>query len=151
MKTKLGQELRARTGQPIDADGVMTERDFRFLITLLLVDLAKSNGRITQTETEKMMEITQSQFQMSSAEALELLTSAVATLTDHPNLEDVLRALKDVLNAAAKEEILLLMLELIAADGQRETREMEIFKHAADVLEIAPESVHKAFERFFSK
>ena len=42
------------------------------------------------------------------------------------------------------------MLQLIAADGERETGEMEIFKHAADVLEISPESVHKVYERFFA-
>ena len=150
METRLGQELRARTGHPIDEEGVMTERDFRFLITLLLVNIAKSNGAITPTETSKMLEITQSQFLLSSAEALELLTSAVETLADYPNLEDVLRALKDVLSPLAKEEILLLMLQLIAADGKREAEEMEVFKHAADVLEISPESVHKAYERFFA-
>jgi uncharacterized tellurite resistance protein B-like protein len=149
MAMNLRRTLRLRSGESVDAEGIMTDRDFQFLIASLLVRIARSDGTISTAETSRMLAITETHFRLSSAEALELLTTAVEEAPASDELETQLRELKDLLDPSEKEEIAVLMLELIAADGKRESAELEVLHYAAEVLEISPECMHSAFERFF--
>jgi len=98
-----------------------------------------------------MLAITESHFRLSSAEALELLTNALTEAPEPEELEAQLRALRNLLDPAEKEEVAMLLLELIAADGRRESAELDVLHYAADVLEIPPEVMHSAYERFFER
>ncbi len=149
MAENLRKTLRLRSGETVDAEGIMTDRDFQQLIASLLIRIARSDGTISTAETSQMLAITESQFRLSSAEALELLTTAVAEAPEPDELEAQLRELKHLLDPAEKEEIAVLMLELIAADGKRDMAELEVLHYAAEVLEIPPGNMHSAFERFF--
>mgnify|MGYP001823085571 CR=1 FL=1 len=42
-------------------------------------------------------------------------------------------------------------LKVIAADGRREVAEMEQFSLAMEGLDISPEIVHRAFDRYFAE
>jgi ribosomal protein L4 len=42
-------------------------------------------------------------------------------------------------------------LKVIAADGQRDVAEMERFSEAVEAIDIAPDIVHRAFDRYFSE
>ncbi|WP_405232323.1 tellurite resistance TerB family protein [Lentisalinibacter salinarum] len=143
--------LRLRSGEAVDAQGIMTDRDFQFLIASLLVRIAKTDGTISTAETSQMLAITESHFRLSSAEALELLTNALTEAPEPEELEAQLRALRNLLDPSEKEEVAILMLELIAADGRRESAELDVLHYAAEVLEIPPEVMHSAYERFFEK
>lgn len=149
MATNLRDTLRLKSGEAVDAQGIMTDRDFQFLIASLLVRIAKTDGTISTAETSQMLAITESHFRLSSAEALELLTTVIEEAPEPEELEAQLRTLKNLLDPAEKEEIAVLMLELIAVDGRRDSAELEVFDYAAGVLEIPKDAVHAAFERFF--
>lgn len=151
MIARMRDTIRLRTGEVVDAGGIMTDRDFQFLIASLLVRIAKSDGAISTAETSQMLAISQTHFALSSAEALELLTTAVEEAPEPEEIARQLRMLKDLLDAAEKESIMFLMLELIAADGKREAAELEMLQSAADILEVSPESMHRAYERFFTR
>ncbi len=150
MVRRVRDTLRLRSGEVVDAEGIMTDRDFQFLIASLLVRIAKSDGRISTDETSQMLAITESHFQLSSAEALELLTTAVEESPEPEELEAQLRKLKDVLDEGEKREIVLLMLEMIAADGKRDSAELDVLHGATEILEISPQTVHAAYEEFFA-
>ena len=151
MATNPRDTLRLRSGEAVDAEGIMTDRDFQFLIASLLVRIAKTDGTISTAETSRMLAITESHFHLSSAEALELLTHALTEAPDPEEIEAQLRALRNLLDPAEKEEVAMLLLELIAADGRRESAELDVLHYAADVLEIPPEVMHSAYERFFER
>ncbi len=42
-------------------------------------------------------------------------------------------------------------LKVIAADGRREVAEMEKFNQAVEAVNISPEIVHRAFDRYFAE
>ena len=42
-------------------------------------------------------------------------------------------------------------LKVVAADGKRQVDEMEQFNKAMEAIGIAPEVVHRAFDRYFAE
>jgi uncharacterized tellurite resistance protein B-like protein len=42
-------------------------------------------------------------------------------------------------------------LKVVAADGQRHFSEMEQFNRAMEAAGISPETVHRAFDRYFAE
>jgi uncharacterized tellurite resistance protein B-like protein len=125
--------------------------DSQFLVAALLVEVAKGDGVISDTETQKMLELVEEHFQLRSAESLALLTRAMADLAENPDLNSLLRELAHVLSPEEKEDIAVMLLKVVAADGKKDVFEMEMLNIAAEIIEIAPEERHRAFERYFAE
>ena len=88
---------------------------------------------------------------LRGAESLELLTRAMSELAEKPELGDLLAELGRSLSDADKEDIAVMALKVIAADGQRKVSEMEKFNEAVDAVGVSPEIVHCAFDRYFAE
>lgn len=125
--------------------------DSRFLVAALLIFVARGSGQIEPEETEKMLDLIQAHFRLQGAESLELLTRAMSEMADSPDLVASLAKLGSMLSDKEKEEIALMALKVIAADGKREYSEMEQFNTAVEAAGITPEIVHRAFDRYFSE
>ena len=125
--------------------------DSQFLVAALLVFVAKGDGTISDKETAKMLQLVEEHFQLHSAESLALLTRAMTDLAENPDLNGLLTELSHVLTPEEKEDIAVMLLKVVAADGQRDVDEMEMMNVAAEIIEIAPDVRHKAFERYFAE
>ena len=135
----------------IDTDEGSVRYDSRFLVAALLMFIARGSGTIEPEETSKMIELLGAHFHMQSAEALELLTSAIEERHKHPELGMALVELGKTLSDPEKEDLAVMALKVIAADGRREVSEMEQFNLAAEALEISEEVVRRGFERYFNE
>jgi uncharacterized tellurite resistance protein B-like protein len=125
--------------------------DSRFLVAALLVFLARGAGGISPEESAKMIQLIEDHFHMQGPETLELITRAMAELADKPTLPRLLADLGSTLADGDKEDIALMGLKVIAADGRREVSEMEQFNRAMEASGISPEIVHRAFDRYFAE
>jgi len=123
--------------------------DSRFLVAALLVSVAKGDGRISESETDRMLQLVSDHFHVRSAESLEVLTQAMTQLAENPDLSSILRQLSSVMSMQEKQDVAVMMLKVVAADGRKDAEEMEAFGAAAEILGIDPESMHKAFDRYF--
>lgn len=132
------------------SDGSFTY-DSKFLVAALLIFIARSSGQIEPEETAKMLDLIESHFKLQGAESLELLTSAMSEMAERPDLGASLAELGSALSDQEKEDIALMALKVIAADGRREVAEMEQFNTAVEAAGISPEIVHRAFDRYFSE
>jgi len=72
-------------------------------------------------------------------------------MVDKPQLGLLLTDLVPTLSDAEKEDIALMALKVVAADGQRHVDEMEQFNRAMEAAGIAPELIHRAFDRYFAE
>ena len=72
-------------------------------------------------------------------------------MADKPALAALLTDLGPTLSEADKEDIALMGLKVVAADGQRQFDEMEQFNKAMEAIGIAPDVVHRAFDRYFAE
>ena len=131
-------------------DGPITY-DSQFLVAALLIFIAKGGGEIQPEESGKMLDLREEHFRLRSSEALELLTYAISELAERPNLGDALAELGRTLPDQQKEDIAVMALKVIAADGRREVEEMEQFNAAVEAADISPEIVHRAFDRYFAE
>lgn len=125
--------------------------DSKFLVAALLIFVAKGSGSIEPEESAKMIDLLEEHFKLEGPEALELLTRAITDLTDRPELGESLAELARTLPDREKEEIALMALKVIAADGRRNVDELEQFNAAVEAANISPEIVHRAFDRYFAE
>jgi uncharacterized tellurite resistance protein B-like protein len=123
--------------------------DSQFLVAALLVSVAKGDGHISEMETDKMLQLVGEHFHLRSSESLELLTRAMSNLAENPDLTSLLVELSTVLTSADKEDVAVMLLKVVAADGRQDAEEMEMLSKAAEIIEISPESMHDAFDRYF--
>jgi len=125
--------------------------DSQFLVASLLVFVARGSGQIEPEESAKMIELIEEHFHLQGAESLELLTTVIAELSDKPALGGLLTGLGPTLSDADKEDIALMGLKVVAADGHRHFDEMEQFNNVMASVGISPEIVHRAFDRYFAE
>ena len=132
------------------ADGV-EEYNSQFLVAALLVYIARGSGQIEPEETAKMIDLMEEKYQMQGPESLELITHAMAEMADKPELGPLLADLGRALSDPDKEDIALMALKVVAADGRREYAEMEQFNRAMEAIGISEDIVHRAFDQYFSE
>jgi len=125
--------------------------DAKFLVAALLVFVARGSGSIEPEESAKMIDLIEEHFKLQGAESLELLTRAMSELAEKPDLTDHLVELGRTLSDREKEDIAVMALKVIAADGRREVAEMEQFSIAVEAVGVSPEIVHRAFDRYFAE
>jgi len=125
--------------------------DTKYLVAALLVYVAKGDGEISGPETAEMIELVNAQFGIASAQSLELLTNAMEDIAENPDFDNLLRELSKLLTGAEKEAVALMMLTVIAANGRKDPEQMEKFRHAAELVEIPPEILHRAYDRYFAE
>ena len=125
--------------------------DAKYLVAALLVFVAKGDGRISGQETAEMIELVNDHFGLASAESLSLLTNAMEDIAENPDFENLLKDLSQLLSVAEKEEVALMMLKVVAADGRRDAEEMEKLRIAAEIIDIPPDTLHRAYDRYFEE
>ena len=161
-------EPRTKSGEAIMSDDIIVSRlvgtklivetasgieeyDSRFLVAALLVYIARGDGEITSEESSQMIELIEERYHLQGAESLELITRAMNEMVDKPQLGLLLIDLVPALSETEREDIALMALKVVAADGQRHFAEMEQFNRAMEAAGISPEIVHRAFDRYFAE
>lgn len=125
--------------------------DSRFVAAALLIFVSRGSGTIEPEESAEMIELIRGYFGMAVAESLGLLTRAMTELAEDPELVGELVKLGRTLSDTEKEDIAVMALKVIAADGKREVSEMEHFNAAVEAIGAGPETVHRAFDRYFAE
>jgi len=125
--------------------------DAKYLVSALLVFVAKGDGEITSEETAEMLRLVSDHFDLESSQSLELLTQAMTDIAENPDFENLLRELAVLLNEIEKEDVCVMMLKVVAADGRREVDELEKFQRAATIIGISAETLHRAYDRYFEE
>ena len=132
------------------ADGV-EEYDSQFLVAIILMYIARGSGQIEPEESAKIIEMMVEKFEIRSSDALELITRAMTVRAQKPELRPLLIDLARTLPDSEKEDIALMALKVVDADGHRHFEEMEQFSRAVELVGISAEIVHLAFDRFFAE
>lgn len=135
----------------VETEAGESSYDARFLVAAMLLFIAGGSGTIAPEESAKMIDLIEEHFRMQGAESLELLTRAMTEMTENPELGQALVDLAPTLSEQDKEDIALMALKVIAADGRREVAEMERFNEAVEAIGISPQTVHRAFDRYFAE
>jgi len=135
----------------VETDSGTETYDSQFLVAALLVFIARGSGTIESDETAEMLQLIESHFHLQGSKSLELLMRAMSEMAEKPGLEQLLVELGKTLADSQKEEIALMALKVVAADGTRQAAEMGNFYQVVEAVGISPEIVHRAFDRYFAE
>ena len=126
----------------VGEEGDAAVYDAKFLISILLVYVAKGDGHIDSAETDRMIEIISTRFDSSGAEAMGLLSDAVRTFTDGGDLVGKLREIGQGLSEAECSDIFDMLLEVIMDDGELTDGEARTVEVAGKILGLSQEAIH---------
>lgn len=142
--------IHEKAGIRIGEAGSAIGHDAQMMIAALLVLVAKSDGGISTDESLRMVRLLRSRFDMDPGEALNLINRAGDELAHHDDLDDILAIANDSLTRARKEDLMSMVLDVIAADDRKDAAEMQLLIVLIDGLQI-PDSVMSAvYERYFA-
>ena len=146
----LGSRLEGSTLIVETADGPETY-DSQFLVAAMLIYVARGSGQIEPEESSQIIDLVEEHFGIKGAASLELITRALSEMADKPTLVNLLADLAPTLSDQEKEDVALMCLKVVAADGQRDVAEMEQFNKAMDAIGVSAEITHRAFDRYFEQ
>ncbi len=135
----------------VETAGGTEEYDSQFVVAALLVYVARGDGRITPEESAEMIELIEERYHLQGAESLQLLTRAMTQMVEQPELVSLLMGLVPTFSDDDKEDIAVMALKVVAADGHRHFAEIEQFNRAMEAAGIKPEIIHRAFDRYFAE
>ncbi|MBT4521114.1 MAG: TerB family tellurite resistance protein [Halieaceae bacterium] len=123
-----------------------TVHDAKYLISVLLVCVAKGDGEIDRTETDQMIDIISTRFDSSGAEAMELLSNAVRALIDGGDLIGKLGEISLGLTEQESSEIFDMLLQVIRADGSLADGEVRTARTAGMILGLSDEAIEAGIQ-----
>lgn len=149
MAGKLKDLVYAITGVDLDFDKVSTDINAQIAVASLLAVAANSDGSIDSAETEKMVGVLRKRFELTSTVALDLVTRAIDELSAGDASRRLFEELNQRLTLKQKDDLLLMVLEVIAADGEKEAREMALLDQTVTALKISDRQLSNIYNRYF--
>jgi uncharacterized tellurite resistance protein B-like protein len=116
--------------------------DARYLISTLLVYVAKSDGEISEPESNRMIDLLSTQMSIPSGEALERLRTAIMALADD---KDIVKRLQDIARGIPDEqkfEILWMIMDVMAVDRRQDRSEQDAVTMAGQILGLSLDTIH---------
>jgi uncharacterized tellurite resistance protein B-like protein len=146
---KLKDLVYAITGVDLNFDKVSTDINAQMAIASLLAVAANSDGSIDSAESEKMVGVLRKRFDLTSNVALDLVTRSIDELSAGDASRRLFNELNERLTLKQKDDLLLMVLEVIAADGEKEAREMALLDQTVTALKISDRQLSKIYSRYF--
>lgn len=124
--------------------------DPRFLVVALLEHVARGDGEVSEEEAATMLELVARHFSLDVTAANSRLAHALNLYAGDMDLAAVGAVLIDVLEPADREDMMVMMLKVVAADGRQGADELRAIDEVAAHLQLTDEERHAAFQRYFA-
>jgi uncharacterized tellurite resistance protein B-like protein len=120
-------------------------------VACLLAIAARSDGSIATQETERLVSALQRGFSLKGAAALELVVRALDDASELQDASTLLRNLQRALSDSQKESLMVMLPEVVAADGIKDAREIGVLDEAIAGLQISDKSMDRAYHSYFAR
>jgi len=129
-------DLIERMGQS-DSGGRLAHDELQVATAALLFHAAAIDGEVAEAERRTLIDLLASRFQLSAAEAAELVGEAEAEEAEAVDIYRFTRVLQQSLDQDGRKEIVRLMWEVVAADGVIDEFESNLVWRAAELIGVA--------------
>jgi uncharacterized tellurite resistance protein B-like protein len=116
--------------------------DARYLISTLLVYVAKSDGEISESESNRMIDLLSTEMKIPGREALERLRTAIMALADDKDIVARLQHIARGLSDEQKFEILWMLMDVMAVDHHQDRSEHHAVTFAGQILGLSLDTIH---------
>ena len=149
MSNKIKDLIYATTGIDLSSGDAPVDLNAQIAVASLMVVAANSDGSIDSKETVKMVEALCSRFSMTSTVALDLITRAIDDQLVQNDPSKLFDELNERLQLKQKEELVLMLLEVISADGEKDASELSVLDRTVSALQISEKQLSRIYERYF--
>ena len=151
ISVKLTELIYEKTGFTFDLPNLAVDLDAPDMIASLITLVAKSDGGISPDETVRMVELLRQRFPLEAGEALNLITRAAHDLHADSHLDEILREVNKQLALPHKEELMLMVLQVIDADNDTAAATLPLLEALIDGLNIPNKVMQDVYSRYFEE
>lgn len=123
--------------------------DPRFLVAALLEHVALGDGVVCDAEANAMLSLVAEHFGLEKPQAQKHFAQALALYSSNLDLAMVGEVLRGLLSSVERVEVLVMLLQVIAADGRQGSDELSALDEVAAILSVSSEERHAAFSEYF--
>ena len=150
MSNRIKNLIYATTGIDLDPGSISDDVNTQYAITSLLAVAANSDGSVDSRETSRMIEVLMQRFDLSAINALDFVTRALDDLAAQQSSAALIHDLNRTLSLRQKEDCIVMLLEVIAADGEKQAREMKLLNQTLEALDIPDKMVAGIFQKYYA-
>jgi uncharacterized tellurite resistance protein B-like protein len=121
------------------------------LFASIMVISAKSDGGISPEENLRMVQLLRGKFGVQPGEALELVTRLADSVTGNAETDSLIDTVNREFSLSAKEELMLMVVSVIAADEEKDAQEMKLLMSLVDELNVPGKVMEKVYARYFEQ
>jgi uncharacterized tellurite resistance protein B-like protein len=138
-----------KTGVGTANDKVASDYEAQKLIASLLALVARSDGGISPDEKSRIVNLLSKRFGFGLEEASHLVAHAAEELPSQGQLDDIVAAANDSLTRTQKEDLIFMVMCVIAADDEKDPAEMELLAKLVDGFRLPDQFMQRIYERDF--
>lgn len=147
---RLGDLIYAVTGRQFGSTRLPTDHETENAIASVLALAAMSDGIVSTEEIERLVIILRREFSLDAGTALSHITDAIHGLPERSSMGRLMDELNGLLGTRNKEDFIVMLLEVIAADGRKDAQEMEVLAHTVHGLNVSQKCMQRAYLRYHS-
>ena len=138
-----------KSGIGTASTSVAGDSEAQVLIASLLALVATSDGGISPDENARMVNLLSKRFGFGLEEAQDFVSRAVDELPGQGQIDEVVNSVNEVLSRSQKEDLMYMVLCVIAADDQKDVGEMELLHKLVDAFRLPDATMQKMYEGNF--
>lgn len=96
-----------------------------------------------------MVQLLQRRFGLSPVDAFALVRDIPDRVQNRADVQRLIEALRQELSPQGKEEVMMMVLDIIAVDHEKDPGEMNLLSRLIDALEIPEASMSVVYGRYF--
>ena len=143
--------LRQKIGSSGGRDPLLGSREGVEMVASIMVLAALSDGGISAEESLRIVQVLRSRFGLSSVDALALIRDIPDQVQTQADVRRLIEALRQELSPEGKQELMMMVLEIIAVDQEKDAGEMSLLSRLIDALDMPEESMSRVYDRYFEE
>jgi len=143
--------LREKIGSSGGRDPLLGNREGVEMVASIMVLAALSDGGISAEESLRIVQLLRSRFGLSSVDALALIRDIPEQVQTQADVRRLIEALRQELSPEGKQELMMMVLDIIAVDQEKDPGELSLLSRLIDALDMPEESMSRVYDRYFEE
>ncbi len=149
--SKFSDYLYATFSITLSLDTITSDVKGQALMASILVLAAQSDGSVSPVESAALASLLSDKFANSDDESIQLAVESAKRISDLSSGSALIKAANQNLALPHKEDLMVMVLQIIAADERKEPGELELLDELVDGLDIPANVMDRVYSRYFKE
>ena len=147
--SKISDYLYSTFGITMNLDTVTADARDQALMASILLLAAQSDGSISPVESAELARLISDRFANSDEESIRLAAESTRRIPELSSTSELIEAANRGLPLPKKEDLMVMVLQIIAADERKARGELELLDKLVDGLDIPANVMDQVYSRYF--